>query len=454
MGWKSSLLFIPAVAVGIGGFLALKGCGAPPAKREVAERSTSARVIGLPEGGMDVVPRAVAYGTVRARRNWRAVSQVTGRITEMDDELRAGAFVAKGAQLLQIDPTDYEVEARRAEAQLATLDAQLAQLEERERQYNGQGAIERRSLDLARKDLARSESLAEQGFDAAAERDQKERDVLRQQQAVQTLEDSIRLLPAQRQELAANREAQAALLDRARLDIDRCRVTAPFSIRISSVDVEMTQVVTQGQVLLTAAGIDVAEVAAPFVAARIQPAFVANELPEIPDDPGDLDIGKLFKVTAIVRMTTGAHTFDLPARVTRIETILTETRTVPIVVAVDKPYANVVPGKRPPLAAGMYVEVELRGQPKPGRVAVPLSAIRGDGFIHVVDADNRLRIRPTTVQFSQGDLAVIDSGPAAGERLVVSDLVPAIEGMLITPVEDADALERLQAAARGDGPVR
>ena len=43
----------------------------------------------------------------------------------------------------------------------------------------------------------------------------------------------------------------------------------------------------------------------------------------------------------------------------------------------------------------------------------------------------------------------VGSGLAAGERIVVSDLFPAIEGMLLEPVGDAAALAALEAHAIG-----
>jgi hypothetical protein len=54
----------------------------------------------------------------------------------------------------------------------------------------------------------------------------------------------------------------------------------------------------------------------------------------------------------------------------------------------------------------------------------------------------------------QTGFAVIVDGLEAGARIVVSDVVPAIEGMLLDPVPDEAAAERLRAQAEGKGPVR
>ena len=66
------------------------------------------------------------------------------------------------------------------------------------------------------------------------------------------------------------------------------------------------------------------------------------------------------------------------------------------------------------------------------RYVVPRQAIR-EGRVFIADAENRLRIRPVTVDYVQGDDAILQEGVATGDRVVVTDLVPAIEGMLLAP---------------------
>jgi hypothetical protein len=51
--------------------------------------------------------------------------------------------------------------------------------------------------------------------------------------------------------------------------------------------------------------------------------------------------------------------------------------------------------------------------------------------VYVADQSNRLRRRVVKTLFSQGDVSVIAEGLEPGERVVVSDLVPAVEGMLL-----------------------
>jgi hypothetical protein len=86
-----------------------------------------------------------------------------------------------------------------------------------------------------------------------------------------------------------------------------------------------------------------------------------------------------------------------------------------------------------------------------GALAAPLTAIRG-GAVWVADAEDRLRRRPVTVAMAANGAALVAEGLAPGDRVVLTDLPAAVEGMLLSPVEDAAAAARLREAAAGDAP--
>ena len=96
----------------------------------------------------------------------------------------------------------------------------------------------------------------------------------------------------------------------------------------------------------------------------------------------------------------------------------------------------------------MFVEIEIRTRARDDRIVVTRSAFH-DSALYVVNAEDRLDIRPVTAGLVQGDLAAIDEGIDPGERVVVSDLVPAVAGMLLAPKPDDQLLTRLKADAAG-----
>ena len=55
------------------------------------------------------------------------------------------------------------------------------------------------------------------------------------------------------------------------------------------------------------------------------------------------------------------------------------------------------------------------------------------------------------VALVQADFVVVKAGLQAGERVVVSDLVPAIEGMALDPVIDTETLDLLLRQSTSGG---
>ena len=89
----------------------------------------------------------------------------------------------------------------------------------------------------------------------------------------------------------------------------------------------------------------------------------------------------------------------------------------------------------------------------PDRIVVPRAALH-EGQVYTVGADNRLQIKPVKVDVVQGNLAVIAEGLSPGDQIVVSDISPAIDGMLLKTAADEKLTKELLAEASGKGPVR
>lgn len=446
------LVFFAPVAVGVVVLLLAALIRQPPAQSPATERPVSARVITVQE--VSLMPRAIGYGSAMPGRIWEGVAEVGGKIVEIHPQLQEGAIIGKGEVLLRIDPTDYRLAVSRTEADIQSATAQLAELSAREKNTEASLKIEQRSLKLSSNDLDRKRTLFTQGTVSQAAVDQEERKVLTGQQSAQSLKNTLNLIPAERDVLIAQMEQYQTRLDAARLDLERTTLTAPFDCRIAQVNVQETQYAGQGKVLVVADDIGTSEVTAQIPIGRL-----INLMPlgmTIPDEAAGV-MGKLRNLlgfSAIVRLRGSAVKAQWQARFSRIShTIDPQTRTAGVIVAVDDPYHQVVSGSRPPLTKNMFVEVELRGIPRPGQIVVPRSSLHG-GKVYIINDDNRLEIRDLEIAFEQTNFSVIASGLKVGEKLVISDLVPAIDGMLLAPVLDLRAAEDLAASAEGSGPVR
>lgn len=450
--WLTGLLVLLPVALGAG-FLALQIAGrAQPEQAEPAEVARPVRVIEV--WPTDYLPRALGYGYVRPGTVWEAASEVAGKIVERHPDLERGRVLEAGTVILRVDPTDYELAIARIQSGLESVAAQLAELEIRETNTQALLKIERRALALADADLKRKRALRERGNASQATVDQSEIAILDQQQKAQDLENQLRLIPAERRVLTAERELQQTQLREAELDLERTEVRLPFDARIAEVAVEAQQYVGVNQKLVVADSIDVAEISAQVAIEQVRllvpPGFDIDAL-----GTTDLSIApRRWGLSAKVRLRTGDLVATWDARFDRItDTIDPQTRTIGFIVAVDEPYRKVIPGKRPPLVKNFYVEVELRAPTRKGRIVVPRVAVNraedGAPVVYLLDRDDRLRIVPVGLGPVQSDFIVIASGLKGGERVVVSDLIPAIQGMLLAPLEDPALAKRLVEQASG-----
>lgn len=446
---RAKLVFFPIAALGLAVLIVQARSRQGPQRQELTERATAVRVIVAPR--VRVVPRVVGYGLVQSTTVWHAVAEVAGKVGEMHPKLKKGAMLPAGTVALRIDPEVYDRARVRSTAEFRSVEAQLAELEQVERSNQNKLQLELRSLALAESELNRTRKLHADGVVPLAKLEATERSAIAQRSKVEALRSALNVVPAQRQALEAQASAGQTRVQDRRREVDKATVVLPIDARITRVHVQREQHAPVGKVLFTAEGIGVAEIMAqvsPQMLARLAPSRrTTTTLRRI-----ELaDLRDAFGLSAKVRMRPGSRTIEWDARFSRLsEEIDPKTGTIGVYVEVVDSYAQARPGHRPPLLKNMYCEVELRGRPRPPSVVVPRRAVHVD-VVYVSNSDNRLERRTVVVDFVEGEYASIASGVQAGESVVVSDLTPAIEGMLLAPQVDASVLDDLEADVTGEG---
>ena len=140
-----------------------------------------------------------------------------------------------------------------------------------------------------------------------------------------------------------------------------------------------------------------------------------------------------FKPTVILDMGNGQEARWEANFLRFSDSVDSQTRTMGVVVAVDNPMQKIIPGIRPPLSKGMFVEVSIAGHTQADSIVIPRAALR-NGNAYVVTQDSRLDIRPVQKLYDQQNMSIVAGGLAAGEQLVLTDIIPAVEGMLLNPI--------------------
>ena len=445
-------LVVPAVAIGVAVFVFMVKTRQGPKQAEITERSFAVRVIPAPE--VAIVPRAVGYGKVRPGQVWEAVAEVAGKVVEIHPELKKGALMRKGEVLLRIDPAEYGLAKIRAQADVENLRARLREIDQKEKNIRRSLEVEKKSLELSKKELDRKIELVNKDLISKSDADQERRRYLGQKNVVQGYKSSLDLIPAERQALKAELARRKSQLKDTGLDIGKTNIKAPFNCRISEVNVELAQYAQPGKILARADNIASSEVVAqmPLYAMKVL-AGVKGGSPVA----RTVDMEKLRKALglgAVVRLNIGDRTIEWKARFSRMsESIDSQTGTVGVYVTVDNTYLKARPGERPPLIKNMYCEVELRGRPRPKSVVIPRAALH-QKTVYIAGIKNRLERRAVTVDYVQGNLASITKGVNPGENVIVTDIVPAIDGMLLTLQTDNELLKTLLIEATGEVPVK
>ena len=426
------LLILPPVVIGILVLLFMVAGKQPPAQAERGEPTRTVRVIEVPL--VELVPMAEGYGQVQPARIWTAVSQVAGRVTYIHPRLRDGEILPVDTELVHIDPKDYELALAQAQAELAELNAQ-------EKNARASLNIEKRNQELAKKELGRIQKLVTKGTSSQSKADETERAMLAYSASVQNLQNTLALVPSQRSVL----EAKVALAER---NLEHTIIRAPFDMRVASLKVEADQYVPIGQSLFKGDAVDRVEIKAQVAMSSLRRLFIGRQM-QIDIERVSEEFAELIALDPVVKLDMGNHVAEWQAEFVRFsDTVDPETRTMGVVVAVDNPFEKVIPGYKPPLSKGMFVNVVMRGKKSMQRVLVPRSAVRAN-TVYVADEDNRLRRRSVKILFSQGDISVVEQGLEPGERVVVTDLVPAVDGMLLQVQLDEELNQSLIAHGTG-----
>lgn len=446
------------LALGVLVFVALQRARSEPPQRPPQELGKAVRVVEVVE--VRAIPRTRGYGIVRASQEWKLEAEVSGRVVELNENLEEGRVIRADEQIIKIDPRNFELSAKEKKAVVKNSKAKLADLRTKEKNTKASLKIAERSLELAQKELDRVKELEQQGAISTSEVDRAEESKLSKEQTVQNYKNTLDEIPGDRRALQAQVDQYEAGAETAQLSVARTEIVAPFDVRIRSVSVEESELVTVGAVLAEGDGIARSEVPAQFTFGSLRPLVLGargtEALPEpeaLPKPGGAVTTRALSRfpaaefIKAKIRLESGDLVAEWDATFDRFGNVDSDTRTVSVVVAVDDPFKR--RGDTPPLLAGMYVEVELEGAPRDNCRAIPRSAIRA-GTVNVVGADQRLEVREVETDMVQDEYACIASGLEPGEQVVVTELVPAVAGTLLEVRTDELVQQAVVNAATGD----
>ena len=329
----------------------------------------------------------VSSGEVLPHTKSTLIPQVSGEVVRVSPSFRNGGFFEAGEILIELDDADYLAAETEAEANLAQSTAALALEEARSKQ-----AI------AAWRDLGRGGEPSE-----------------------------LTMRKPQLAEARAASEAATARLARARRDLKRTKIPAPYPGYVRDKSVDLGQVVGPGSPIAEIFAIDYVEV-------------------RLPIDPGDLEFLDLperyrrgvtvsDKQPKVILRDSNIPSAPWEGRLMRAEGEFdARSRKLFVIVQVDDPYA-LKDKERPPLKVGQFVSAEIEGKILEDVFVIPERAVRFGNQVKIIDEENRIRIRDVTVIFDALPNLVVSGGLAEGERICLTALPFAIDGSLVEPRE-------------------
>jgi len=395
--------------------------------------------------------RSTAYGNVEPAVLMLAKAEVAGKISYIHPLLKQGGNLAQGTVALRIEPTTFEFSLDQSRAALAASQSALVQLEVEENTTRGSLGIAKKNLQVGQNEMDRLLIVWEKNLISRSVVDAEEQKVLQLRQQVEDLQGRLTGFASRKAATQAQIRQSESQLAQSQDTLGRTEVRVPFDARIGEVLVEKGEFTGVGNVLFEASGVQAVEINAQLPTRQFRLLFIGNS-------------GQALSLQTPEGLQSALLNMQLEARVSlvgfeggtarwkgellRISESIDPTRdTLGVVVAVNNPYEGIIPGKRPPLLKGMYTAVELYA-PVRQILVLPRKAIH-QGRVYIAGDDNKLEIREVNVLHKQGRLVILDGGVEEGEKVIITDVIPVIDGLPLNSIEAVEYEEEMARDALG-----
>ncbi len=329
-----------------------------------------------------------SQGIVRPRTQTTLAAEVSGKVTNVADNFIAGGFLDKGEVLLEIDPSDYRVGVKLAEATLASRKAQFSS--------------EKARSEQALKDWQRLHGNTSEANDL----------VLR--------------LP-QLAEAKANVSAAEADLERAQRNLERTRIRMPYAGMVREKRVDIGQFVSPGTPLGVTFAVDLVEIRLPVTSQELTyinlPEFSSSTTENLP--------------IVYLSSNTKNEMNSWQARLVRSEGVVDEkSRQVYLVAQIKDPYGLLGESQQPPLAIGTFLSAKIEGKSVSDLFVIPRHSLADNNQVMVISADNTLEFRQVEVVRTTPKEIFIATGLSAGDRVISTAITAPIAGMAVRVDDD------------------
>lgn len=295
-----------------------------------------------------------SYGTAQASTKTTLTSQVSGKIIFINENFKNGAYFKKGDLLVQIEDEDYKADVKIANAQLI---------------------------------LAKQTLLEEQAKAKQAKEDWKKFNI-------DEKPDNLVLRVPQLQSAIATVEAKEADLQKAKLNLNRTKILAPYDGRVIEKSISIAQVISNNAQIGTIFSNDNIEVRLP----------IKNK------DLNLIDINLDAKVEFISQLSNKIY----EGKIVRSESTIDEnTKQLYLIAQIDENISN--------LKIGEYLKAKIEAKKLENVIIIPNETIYQSSYVYV-QKDGILEKRVIEISWQNDEYAVISNGLKENDNLILTTL--------------------------------
>jgi len=309
-------------------------------------------------------------------------AEVGGEVIYRSKKFSEGSSVIEGEILAKIDDTDLQLQYKNALLQLANAEVQY-------------------SLQLAEADVAK-EAWEKIGNGVASD---------------------LTLKKPQLKQAVALLEVAKAQVSSAEKKLNKTEIVAPYAGRIQNANIDLGTTIIPGQ-----------PVGAIYTSSEIEITLAVkdNDLQflSIPMDGRKLDPSEQALVQ-IKSFYKGKNQTWI-GRLERVDGVIDPVTRMINLIAVFK--NDFIETDKPNLPIGLFVEAQIDGIILKDIFSIPVNAISENNEVYIVNNDNELVLRKLSLLKKYSDFVIVKDGLKAGERVVISKLSSASNGIKVNPV--------------------
>ena len=410
--------FFLIILLGIGVIWAARAFKSQPETQKKSHEGKLVAVQTLTK--QNIAPTITAFGRITPSVTWQGIVEVGGKVVYRHPLLEKGHFLPKDTLLLTLDRTEYQLKLEQAKASLSVLTAQKKQIRLDVINQEKNLDIEKKNRVIVDKAWQRALKLRQKGMISPSTLDLERKAHLASLKSEQAVRHQLALLMPQQQILEAQIARETSALQQAQLSLDKTELILPFYGQVSMVDVALNEWVKPQQKVLEVINTKKMEITVHIPLLdwqRLQPALDPIKTDRL------LQVGSELSAWVYVGERNKKK---IAAKVQRVaDSIDVKTQTIGVVVEVNGKKAH-----QSLIRNGALLQVQLVGKPQSHWV-VPQASIHQNN-LYLFSPNNTLTMVPIEVLFNVNGSAVVQGSFPNSPKLITTDLLPAIDGMLVS----------------------